>query len=353
MVGSHSADVVSPGGSTATFAPIYKERGRVYRADTCVQLPRAADKGQVRVEALVRGRYYGRQLPKDALIGLCSVGFWDAKKNEGWGEDWQRNEGIEVAFLETGNSVADVDNQSFQFRPGNLLITRPWQLHRVGGLPPAASRLHWLIVDVGVRRPNQAWKWPAWLTMTAADRRKLTDMLRHNEQAVWLATPEIRKCFQRIGQAVETDQGGSKISRLTVHINELFVLLLEMFCESGIVLDESLSSARRTVELFLADLPQSFESLGQSWTVRSMARRCGLGVTHFTRLCHEITNLTPAQHLHNCRLAAAAKLLTERPEMNVTQIALACGFSSGQYLASVFRRQYGCSPQAFRRGAGS
>jgi len=64
--------------------------------------------------------------------------------------------------------------------------------------------------------------------MTDSDRQKLTTMLRHNEQTVWLATSEIRRCFRSIGRAVVANQSDDKISRLIVHINELFVLLLEM-----------------------------------------------------------------------------------------------------------------------------
>ena len=285
---------------------------------------------------------------KTSLTGICSIGFWDAKRDEPWGEDWQRNEGIEITFLDTGKCTIVIDGESHVLQAGNLTITRPWQLHRVGGVPPTAGRLHWLILDVGMRRPNQPWRWPSWLMMTEGDRRKLTTILRHNEQPIWAATAEIRHCFQKIGQAIEADQAGSKISRLTVHINELFMLLLEMFCEKDIVLDESLSGARRTVEIFLTRIPESLENLSYPWSVRSMAKQCGLGITHFTQRCREITNVTPAQYLHNCRLEAASHLLREQPQKNVTQIALACGFSSGQYLASVFRHRFGVSPQAFR-----
>jgi len=39
-----------------------------------------------------------------------------------------------------------------------------------------------------------------------------------------------------------------------VRLNELFVLVLEMFRHQHVALDELLSTTRRTVELFLADL---------------------------------------------------------------------------------------------------
>ena len=97
--------------SMAPSVPIYRERGTIYRADTCTNLELVAKAGLVKVEALARGRYYGRRLARDALTGLCSVGFWDTKPSNQWGLDWQRNEGIELTFVETGSMTYDVQQR--------------------------------------------------------------------------------------------------------------------------------------------------------------------------------------------------------------------------------------------------
>lgn len=299
--------------------------------------------------ALVRGHYPGRKLPRGALAGVKTVGFWDADHDQDWGLDWHHNEGVELTFLETGAMAFAVDHQTFQLRGDDLTVTRPWQLHRVGGPNVGAGRLHWLILDLGVRRPHQPWKWPAWLVLTPADRNELTDMLRHNEQPVWHAAPDMRRSFQRIAQAVETDESGSNVSRLAVQLNELFVLLLDMFRRERVPLDRSLSTTRRTVELFLADLRDNREQLALEWSVGKMAQRCGLGTTQFVRYSRQLTNLTPMQYLNTCRLETAARMLVDLPERSVIDVALDCGFSSSQYFATVFRRQFGCTPRAFRR----
>ena len=332
----------------AKLPPIYKEHGKTYQADTCRPVVQAVEAGQIRLEALARGHYSGRQLKRNALPGVKSVGFWNAKHDQDWGLDWHRNEGIEFTFLETGRLGFAVDDHSCRLEPNDLTITRPWQPHRVGDPNVTAGRLHWLILDVGVHRPHQAWQWPDWLVLTAADRKQLTNVLRHNEQPVWHTGDQLRHCFRRIGKAIETDRDGSNVSRLTVHLNELFVLVLEMFSQDNVRLDESLSSARRTVELFLDDLTGNREHLAQEWTLKSMAGQCDLGTTHFTHHCKQLTNMSPIEYLNHCRLEAAAKLLVEQPQMSVLDIALACGFSSRQYFATLFRRHFGRTPRAFR-----
>jgi AraC family L-rhamnose operon regulatory protein RhaS len=103
---------------------------------------------------LVHSHYPGRKLPRGALLGVKSVGFWDAEGRQDWGLQWHRNEGIEVTFLERGASGFAVEQNEFRLRPDDLTVTRPWQRHRVGDPNIGAGRLHWLILDVSVRRPR-------------------------------------------------------------------------------------------------------------------------------------------------------------------------------------------------------
>ncbi|MBN2562111.1 MAG: AraC family transcriptional regulator [Phycisphaerae bacterium] len=333
----------------AEFHPRFRCDGRAYHADTCAPLVRGLQAGHVRLEALARRAYPGRRIPRRALQAVSSVGFWDAAHDQEWGLDWHRNEGIELTFLESGRLPFAIEKGQYDLRAGEMTITRPWQPHRVGDPFVTAGRLHWLILDVGVRRPNQAWTWPRWLVMTDADRKRLTTILRHNEQPVWRADEGIRRCFQRIAGAVECDRAGSQVSRLTVHLNELFVLVLELFRRRRVALDETLSSTSRTVELFLQDIRNDLEALAHPWSVHEMAEQCGLGVTRFVHHCRQLTNMTPMQYLNHCRVEAAAKLLCESKGDSVTTIAMRCGFSSSQYFSSMFRRHFGRSPREHRR----
>jgi len=196
-----------------------------------------------------------------------------------------------------------------------------------------------------VRRPNQTWKWPDWLILAPADLRRLTTLLSHNEQPVWQANQEIGTCFSRIAGLVQTTDPLRVQTRLQLHINELFVVLREMLEEREVKLDARLTTTRRTVELFLAALPQHLED---PWTVPEMARHCGLGISAFEDYCCRITNQTPAKYLTHCRVEAAREMLASRPALSITDVAFSCGFQSSQYLATVFRQKLGQSPRTFR-----
>ena len=332
----------------AKLLPIYRDHDAVYEADTCRPIVQAVEAGQLQVESLARGHYPGRKLPSWALAGVRTVGFWDARRDADWGLDFHRNEGIEFTLLESGHLEFAVEGQEHQLGPGDLTVTRPWQLHRAGYPQIAAGRLHWLILDVGIRRPDQPWKWPSWIVLAKPDRDELTDILRHNEHPVWTGGTEIARCFRQIAAAVEADRDGCCASRLAVLINELLLLTLEMFRREDVTLDKALSGTRRTVELFLADLQDNLDQLEEEWTVREMAQRCGLGVTQFNAHCKRLTNMAPLQYINHLRLESAAILLVEQPGLTVTEVAVRCGFTSSQYFATVFRRRFGRSPRAYR-----
>jgi AraC family L-rhamnose operon regulatory protein RhaS len=331
-------------------SPAYKESGHLYLADTCAPLVVAAQSGKLQLCVLSRGQYPGTRLPAKTLAGLRSAGFWDAEHDQDWGLAVHRNEGIEIAFQATGHNTFALLDTEYPLRPGDLTVTRPWQPHRIGNPNVATGRLYWLIIDVGVRRPHQDWQWPAWLVLTEDDRRELTEALRHNEQAVWHATSEVRQCFQRIGQIIESPSALQSASLLTVHINELFVVLLQMFRRGELPLDISLSSPLRTVELFWEEMRANPALLGSEWTLEELARRCEMGVTRFCQLTRQLKNVSPMQYLSACRVEAACRLLRSNPGRSVTSIALDCGFSSTQHFCNVFRRQVGCTPQVYRAG---
>jgi len=329
----------------APGSAIFLGQAATYHADRCEPLVRAAARGEVSLHALARRGYPGEPMPAGMLPELSTVGFWDAAAAQEWGLDWHRNEGIELTYLSRGRLDFAVDGREYPLESGHMTITRPWQVHRVGNPEVRASRLHWLILDVGVRRPNQQWQWPDWLILSPAELRQLTDFLRHNEQPVWKVEAPIGRCFERIASLVAGAAPRKGKSRLQLHINELLLNLLEMFQSRRMTLDRNLSTTRRTVELFLASLPDHLE---KTWTLGEMAQQCGLGRTRFADHCRQITNVSPVEYLLTCRLDAARRMLLSERRRNVSDVGFACGFQSSQYFATVFRQRTGCSPRAYR-----
>ena len=329
--------------------PVFKSRDEKYEIDTCAPQNKAIESGKVSWHGLTKGHYPGALIPKNVLPGLNSIGFWDADGTPDWGEEPHRNEGIEIIFLETGTMGFTVDKRLYHLRAGQFTITRPWQLHKLGAPNIGPSLLHWLILDVNVRRPHQEWRWPNWIMLTKEDLANFTQKLRHNENPVWNATPPITESFRRIGRSVDSWNHPRGISHLVVHLNGLFLNIFDALSTQQTEETPNLTSPRRTVDSFLNELKHNIEVCCEQWSKTSMAEHCGLGTTTFSKYCRELVNSGPMEFLNICRLDFASKALIKKADLTITDIGMACGFNTSQYFATCFRKRFGCTPNEYRR----
>ncbi len=327
--------------------PIYRERNKRYEVDHCEPQKEAVREGKIKFHALTKGHYPGDPMALDVLPGLSSIGFWDANISQDWGLNPHRNEGIEIVFLETGESDFTVDQKLFNLHAGNFTITRPWQLHKLGAPNIGPGRLHWLIIDLGVRRPHQEWRWPKWVVLTKEDLTALTRKLRHNENPVWNSTATISHAFREIARTIASWDRPHSISRMAVNLNQLLIGILDALTEQQTHENEQLVSRKRAVEMFLRDLKAGNVELDAEWTLDRMASHCSMGVTAFSKYCRDLVNTGPMEFLNQCRLERAAEQLRSHPELSITEIAFANGFNSSQYFATRFRRRFKVSPSHF------
>ncbi len=335
----------------AFVAPIYRGPKSRFKIDSCAPLAAAVSVGKIQFQALSKGYYPGVLMDSNQLPGIASIGFWNGTGAQDWGLEAHRNEGVEICFLETGVMAFSVEAKHFELHSGHFTITRPWQLHKLGEPNIGPGKLHWLILDVGVRRPNQDWCWPRWVTLTAADKVELTRKLRHNENPVWKSSPEIATAFRGLSEGVLHWKKPHIESRMITLLNQLLLGILTALTEQEKHQNPELTSRRRTVELFLRDLAANGSNHSQPWTLEKMAAHCGMGITAFSKYCRELVNAGPVEFLNRSRLESAAKRLCQQKNVSITEIALASGFNSSQYFATSFTRRYGTSPRNFRQTA--
>ena len=323
---------------------VYRAGREIQRADDCRPLTLAVREGTMTLHALARGHYPGERLLAAEAPGVCSVGFWHATGEQRHGLAPHCNEGIELTLSLQGESPVMVDGQNHTLRPGAVMITRPWQLHSVGNPRFASGKIGWLILDVGVRHPHQAWRWPEWINLSEGDLRLLTQSLRQNEDAIRAATPALRDAFARLVTLPTTGSGLFRGSRIAVATCDVLVRLLELFHSHPVRLRPALTDSSRSVRLYLRELAN--RPIPQS--VEAMADACGLGVTRFAALFKEILGLSPGDYLQKRRLEAARALLKTHPELSVAEISRRVGFSHGNYFARIFRQAYGATPAVWR-----
>lgn len=83
--------------------------------------------------------------------------------------------------------------------------------------------------------------------------------------------------------------------------------------------------------------------------VDDMAEVSGYSRYHFSRLFHGSCGMSPAQFLRDVRLKNSVRML-QMESLTVKEIAARCGFDDESYFCKVFKKAYGSTPDAFRRG---
>lgn len=83
-------------------------------------------------------------------------------------------------------------------------------------------------------------------------------------------------------------------------------------------------------------------------SISALAGVAAMSPFHFARAFREAFDASPHRYVMRRRLARAAELLAAT-RLQVTEIAMACGFASADHLATSFRRQHGLTPSEYRR----
>ena len=81
-----------------------------------------------------------------------------------------------------------------------------------------------------------------------------------------------------------------------------------------------------------------------------VSEHLGIGKTQLYELCQQLYGCGIAERIRALRMEKAKTLLLDRKELPLTEVAAQCGFHDYNYFITVFSREVGCSPGAFRKG---
>jgi AraC family transcriptional regulator len=87
--------------------------------------------------------------------------------------------------------------------------------------------------------------------------------------------------------------------------------------------------------------------LDETIRLRDLARAARLSPFHFHRVFQALVGETPADFVKRLRLERALGLMAHARRKSLTEIAMACGFSSSSDFSRCFRQRFGLPPSAF------
>lgn len=82
-------------------------------------------------------------------------------------------------------------------------------------------------------------------------------------------------------------------------------------------------------------------------SLEDAAASLGINRTKINDILKEELGLTFSSYLNKLRLTEAARLLSENPDANVSEIAYSVGYNNVSYFNKLFKNEYGCTPKTF------
>lgn len=271
--------------------------------------------------------------PRDDLLvrGLTHIGwtrFVDAKR-DGLGAHHHPG-AYELCFVKAGTLHWCIGDRAFTVAPGHLYLTLPDEVHggQDGVMDPCD--LYWVSFVLDRRRGS--------LGLSPAEARLIDDRLR--------AVPE-RTCRVDAGIAAHWDRILAELAQpgplSTATVEASLTLLLRMAIEAYTAAQTGPTVSPRIAKV----LTWMRTHLDEDLSVEGLAEQAALSPSQFRQVFRTEVGMSPQDHLTHLRIETAKKLLRET-DRSVTDIALACGFSTSQYFATAFRRATGFTPRAYR-----
>jgi AraC family transcriptional regulator len=89
-------------------------------------------------------------------------------------------------------------------------------------------------------------------------------------------------------------------------------------------------------------------NLSQDLSILDLATLTGMSESHFSRSFKQSVGIAPYHYLMQQRVERAKQLL-EKPSINISTIALDCGFANQTHITKVFRQMTGMTPKAYQK----
>ena len=85
------------------------------------------------------------------------------------------------------------------------------------------------------------------------------------------------------------------------------------------------------------------------YSVEELSSDVNMHRMNLYRKLQSLVGMTPSEFIRSVRVKRAAKILTERPGISLSELSDLVGFNTPKYLAKYFKEMFGCTPSQYVR----
>lgn len=255
------------------------------------------------------------------------------------GGSYQRHwhEHLQFYYFLSGRAILECGRNRFQTEAGSIVVINSNEPHYIEGLSDDLSS-YVIRIDPSFLFSNQVdLLQTKYLTPLTQNRISFQNRIEND--------PEIADCLKRMIREYFSRQVGFELA-VKACVYQLIVLLLRGYV-AKIMSREEFEAKARILRRFDAVFQTIQEQYAEKFSLKELAASVNISTCHFCRTFRQMTGRTATEYINGVRLEKAAALL-EQSELNITEIAMQCGFDSVNYFSRLFRQSYHEPPTVFR-----
>ncbi|WP_339751198.1 AraC family transcriptional regulator [Algoriphagus aquimarinus] len=240
---------------------------------------------------------------------------------------------IEICFLDKGIQNYTIENEKYVIRGGDILITKPGQLHGTENFHEEKGSLFWLLVNIKSSKKNEV------LNLSKEAKIALIDGLLNLTEVQFKADKEVKSILKSIFKlcSLENDQ----FNKLQISSN-ILTLLLHVIHLGSDRKEKKLSTAISIACNHIV------KNLHNDLNLEQIAAICNLSESRFKHKFKNELGVPPAEYILRQKIKVA-KIELEDQKNNISDIAYQLNFETPSYFSTAFKRIVGQSPTKFRK----
>ena len=246
-----------------------------------------------------------------------------ARAKPGWIHPHDHDERWEMCMIHSGQVHWWVEDEVYLLGPGQIFITRPHERHGEKDSFLAVTRVTWIIFSLEAISRDPYWA-------------QFSEVFAASGLRCVEANSDMESHFDDILKAHRQPLPHGAL--LTSVLMQRLLLAIHEQHKNGD--NNHFSPGIGSIVEHLDTHPD------ETLDMQSLAHRAGLSLSVFHRRFRQETGFSPNNYRVRARIRSAQDLLIEG--QSVTEVAMALGFPSSQYFASVFRKYTGLSPSAWQ-----
>lgn len=249
--------------------------------------------------------------------------FSDVKKYRNVPFKINKHIDLELLFVEDGKLEMHLDDAVFYAVKGDIVVANHNVLHNIVPMTESVS-YECIIID-----------------RDFCERYGFLIEKKHIQEII--RDQQLFDLMNRIKPQMGKERRTFFTAEVTIEVLQILLILFQKYTTE-------VSSAETTGGRLMAEkgLEYIHEHFCEDIEVDDVANYSGYSKYYFCRRFKEITGCTVNTYINMQRATYAKELLSEA-NMNISEVAAACGFNNIPYFSQIFRRYVGRSPSEFKK----